>query len=103
MEDLWLYLRIFCFLGCTYSLFILATSRFRQWDEWTVKTQDHWYALTGWVFACMYGVIELILQGNEGGSRLIVTSLVVALTLRALLRKGELKAHSIFSDKKDQE
>ena len=100
-NDVWLLLRIFCFVGCAFSLFLLSTARFRQWDEWTIKTKDHWYALTGWVFTCMYGVVELLLNNVEGGSRLIITSLVVALTLRALLRSGELKAHASLTGKKD--
>lgn len=100
-DVVWLSLRIFCFLGCAYSLLLLSTARFRQWKDWTVKTRDHWWALTGWVFACMYGVIELLTRNVDGGSRLIVTSLVVALTLRALIRSGELKAHSSFPGKKD--
>lgn len=102
-DDLWLLLRIFCFLGCAYSLLLLSTARFRQWNDWTVKTKDHWWALTGWVFACGYGVIELLVKEVDGGSRLIVTSLVVALTLRALLRSGELRAHASYPGKKDKE
>lgn len=102
-DDIWLLLRIFCFIGSAYSLFLLSTARFRQWKGWTVKTKDHWYALTGWVFACMYGVVELLLKDVDGGSRLIVTSLVVALTLRALLRSGELRATASLPGKKDQE
>lgn len=101
-DDLWLLLRIFCIVGCTYSLFLLSTARFRQWSDWTVKTKDHWWALTGWCFASIYGTIELLLSGVDGGSRQIVISLVVALTLRALLRSGELRAHASLPRKKDQ-
>lgn len=66
-----------------------------------MKTRDHWWALTGWCFASMYGTIELMLSKVEGGSRQIVISLVVALTLRALLRSGELRAHASFPGKKE--
>lgn len=99
--DLWLVLRIVCLIGCLASLYLLSTSRFRQWAEWTPKTKDHWWALTGWTFVGVYGIIEQLAQKNEGGSRLIVLTLVVLLTLRALLRSGELKAHAVVTREKD--
>lgn len=100
-DTVWLILRMFCIAGCGYSMLLLATARFRQWNDWSVKTKDHWWALTGWCFASMYGTIELLLMRVDGGSRQIVITLVVALTLRALLRSGELKAHASFPGKKD--
>lgn len=102
-DMLWLFLRIFCILGCAWSLLLLSTARYRQWQSWNVKTRDHWWALTGWCFASIYGTVELLTNNVDGGSRQIVISLVVALTLRALLRSGELKAHASFPGKKDPE
>ena len=102
-EEFWLLLRIFCIIGCAWSLLLLSTARFRQWSEWSVKTKDHWWALTGWCFASIYGTVELLTNNVDGGSRQIIITLVVALTLRALLRSGELKAHASFPGKKDSE
>lgn len=99
--DWWMILRILILVGCTVCGLMLSTARFRQWDDWTVKTKDHWWALSGWVFVSFYGVIENIVQGNPGGSRLIVLALVVALTLRALFRSGELRADATIPGKKD--
>jgi hypothetical protein len=103
LDTVWFLLRIFCIGGCALSLLLLSTARFRQWDDWSVKTQDHWWALAGWCFVGIYGTVELLVSEVQGGSRLIVSALVVALTLRALLRTGELKAHSSFPGKKDFE
>lgn len=100
--DGWDLLRIACVIGCCFCGLLLSSARFKQWNEWTTKTQDHWWALGGWVFVGAYGTVENIIQGNPGGSRLIVLALVIALTLRALLRPGELRAQAALSRKKNR-
>lgn len=97
--DGWTILRILCILGCCVSGLLLSTARFRQWNEWSDKTKDHWWALGGWVFFGTYGTIESMIQHNPGGSRLIVLALVITFTLRALLRDGELQARASLSRK----
>lgn len=98
--DWWMVMRIACLVGCTVCGLLLSTAKFHQWDEWSPKTQDHWWALAGWTFVGFYGTIENMIQHNRGGSRLIVLTLVIALTLRALLRSGELRAQSVIESRK---
>lgn len=99
--DGWLLLRLACIVACAVCGILLSSARFRQWPEWTQKTRDHWWALAGWTFFGAYGSIESIVQGNPGGSRIIVLTLICALTLRALLRSGELRARPALEKKKD--
>ncbi len=87
---------------CAVCGVLLSTARFRQWDNWNAKTQDHWWALCGWVFLGAYDTIENIVQNNAVGSRLVVLLLVAAVTLRALLRSGDLTAKSIRETKKEE-
>lgn len=97
--DGWDVLRCICILGCAINGLLLSTARFRQWDTWSDKTKDHWWALGGWVFFGAYASIEALIQHIPGGSRLIVLALIIALTTRALLRDGELHARAALTRK----
>ena len=95
----WDALRNLCILGCVVNGLLLSTARFRQWDEWSDKTREHWWALSGWVFFGAYASIESLVTHVPGGSRIIVLLLIIALTLRALLRDGQLHARAALSRK----
>lgn len=97
--DWWLALRILCIFGCCVNGVLLSTARFRQWNSWSDKTKDHWWALGGWTFFGAYATIENIILDTPGGPRLIVLALVVAFTARALMGSGELRADSALSRK----
>lgn len=92
--DWWLLLRYVDVLGCAACGLILTTSRFRYWGEWNVKTRDYWWALCGWTFFGAFDAIENVIRNDPAGSSLIIRSLVIALTLRALLRVGDVGSNS---------
>lgn len=90
MATTWFIIRIICLIGCLIVLWFLASSYYRQWSTWNEKTRRHWLALCGWAFFGLYSIVESLIQGNPGGSRLIVMTLVIALTAHAIMAKGEL-------------
>lgn len=89
IEDLWRYGNA---LAALFGLWLLLLAYKRQRHDWTVKTHDHWWALVGWVALAVLGSLEQIYQDVEFGVRTVGLSLVLAWTIRALLRKGELRA-----------
>lgn len=85
-------LRVVNAAGCVLALWILADGARRQRGTWNVKTQDHWLALFGWVFLGFIGAIEAISRGLAVGPTSVGKLLVVAITLRAILRSGNVAA-----------
>lgn len=71
-------------LGCGVALgFLFAVVR-EQWATWNSKTRQHWWALVGWVALGLEGTIESLILQTEPGPRVVLQTLVVAWTLRAL-------------------
>lgn len=94
-------LRILNAIGCGVALWFLGSSAYRQWHDWSEKTQLHWWALLGWVFLGFEGSIENAWFHTVPGPRVIIQSLVIVFTLRALAHKGELRAQGIKPWKKE--
>lgn len=84
--------RVIAIALCALCGVFLSTSRYRQWSTWSPKTQDHWWALCGWTFLGAYDTLENLVRDEPAGGRLVVLYLVAALTLRALLRSGEVRS-----------
>ena len=78
--------------GCLFALWILGLDAYRLRQNWNLKTQDHWLALAMWVLVGFTGAVEGLLRGIDIGPTTMLKLLAVALTLRALLRKGEVTA-----------
>lgn len=87
-----LLLRILNATGCLFALWILGLDAYRYRKTWNIKTQDHWLALVVWVVVGMSGAIEALMRGLSVGPTTVLKLLAVAITLRALLRKGEVVA-----------
>jgi hypothetical protein len=79
-------------IGCLSCMWFLATSAYRQWARWNVKTQAHWWALTGWVILGFESTVESFITDIPGGPRTVVATLVIAWTIRALLVDEELNS-----------
>lgn len=79
-------------MGCAVAMWFLASAAFRQWKSWNNKTQAHWWALFGWVFLGLEGAIEAMVLDTTPGPRVVIQTLVVAWTLRAMAIHEELKA-----------
>lgn len=92
MFDWELALRLLNASLCVLALWILGVGAFRKRGTWNVKTTDHWQALFGWVFLGLCGAIEAVARGISVGPSSILKLLVVAITLRALFRAGEVRA-----------
>lgn len=79
-------------VGCLVALWIL----FQDWrhfrPSWNIKTQDHWLALVMWTLVGLTGAIEAMSRGLDIGPTAPAKMLAVAVTLRALLRKGNVEA-----------
>jgi hypothetical protein len=84
-------LRVITALGCLFALWILGVGAFRQSSEWNGKTIDVWTAFFGWVFLGFVGAVEALYRGLSAGPSSILKLLVVAITIRALLRYGSVK------------
>lgn len=70
--------------GCIVALYLLGSAFFHQWRDWNFKTRQHWFALVGWTFLGMEGSFENLIFHTQPGPRLILQTLVVAWTIRAL-------------------
>lgn len=97
------YLRIVNSAVAIVCLVLLALAFKKQRKTWNTKTHDHWWALSGWVFLAAYAAIENLVLDNPGGSRVLVQSLVIALTVRALLRRGNITAKPALDRHKEEE
>lgn len=95
-------LRVANSTGCLIALWLLAITARNQYKSWSDKTQDHWWALFIWVFIGMEGAVESLILQTTPGPRIILQTLAVALTLRALTREGELRANSEKPWKKEE-
>lgn len=84
--------RALALVGCAFALWILALDGYRFRKTMNIKTQDHWLALSVWVFIGGLGAVEAITRGLSIGPTGVLKLLAVALTLRALLRTGEVVA-----------
>lgn len=89
--------------ACLLSLLFLMRAAMKQWAVWNDKTQGHWWALTGWIALGLEGNIESVILGNEPGPRIILQTLVVAWTLRAITIEQEIHAEPVFKDLGDDE
>lgn len=92
MEHWELFFRLVNVVGCLFALWILGQDFRKYRKSWNVKTQDHWLALVAWVIVGFSGAIEAISRGISVGPTTPIKWLAVAVTLRALLRKGEVVA-----------
>lgn len=88
--------RVFNAIGCSVALYLLFTAARQQWDSWNFKTQQHWWALIGWVGLGLEGVIEALIMQTEPGPRVILQALVVTWTLRAITIRDELRVEPIL-------
>ena len=79
-------------LGCGIALGFLFNAAHKQWSAWNRKTQQHWWALFGWVALGLEGALESLILQTEPGPRIVIQTLVVAWTLRALTIRDELRA-----------
>ena len=86
-------------VGCSVALFFLFTAAREQWESWNFKTQQHWWALSGWVALGLEGVVENLILQTTPGPRVILQTLVVAWTLRALTIREPLRAEPSFPRK----
>lgn len=89
-------------LGCVVALILLITAARRQWKTWNDKTQNHWWALAGWVALGCEASIETIVLNVEPGPRTVLQTLVVAFTLRALTIREPLAAEPVIPFKKEE-
>jgi hypothetical protein len=89
-------------LGSVFALVLLLKTAYEQWSDWNVKTQQHWWALLGWVGLCAEGSIESYILNVSIAPRTILTTLVLAWTIRAILIDDTLHAESSIP-RKDQE
>lgn len=94
-------IRIVNGLGSLVCLVLLVIAARNQWKGWNIKTQQHWWALFGWTALCLEASIEAILLNVEPGPRTVLTSLVLAWTLRALLIQEPLRADPALKYRKD--
>lgn len=85
-------IRLLNVVGCVFAFWILGLDARKYRKSWNIKTQDHWLALSAWVLVGLVGALEAIARGVSIGPTSPVKMLAVALTLRALLRKGEVTA-----------
>lgn len=96
--------RIVNSLGCVVGMYILIRAATRQYGEWNFKTQNHWWALFGWVTLGLEGSIENLVQGNPPGPRTVIQTLVIAWTIRALtIRREKLEAEPAFPKKENED
>lgn len=86
-------------IGCILSLYLLSSAAYRQWGTWNHRTKMHWLALVGWVVLGTEGTLESMIRDVEPGSRTILTTFVIAWTLRALLVEGKLESESLIPRK----
>lgn len=86
-------------VGCLVALYLLARAALQQWPTWNFKTQQHWWALFGWVALCVEGSIESVILDAPPGPRTVITTLVIAWTLRALLIREKLEAGPVLNQK----
>ena len=77
-------------LGCGIALGILLSVVRTQWSDWNTKTRQHWWALFGWVCFGLEGAVESLVLQTEPGPRVVLQTLVVAWTLKALSIREEL-------------
>lgn len=79
-------------LGCACALTFLIYAAHQQWKTWNFKTQQHWWALVGWTSLGMESTIESYFINIQPGPRTVLTTLVVAWTVRAILVHDEVRA-----------
>lgn len=70
-----------------FALSCLVNSWWLNRGRWNHKTFDAWFVLAGWTFAAMLGAVENILQENPAGSRTLLVTLLLLLTIRNYFRK----------------
>lgn len=92
-------LRVINAIGCSVALYFLFVAARQQWESWNFKTQQHWWALVGWVGLGLEGVIENLILQTTPGPRVILQALVVAWTIRALTIRDTLQAEPSFPRK----
>jgi hypothetical protein len=95
-------IRVVNTLGSLFALVFLLKAAYQQWPSWNLKTQQHWWALIGWVGLCVEGSLESYFLDVPVGPRTVLTTLVIAWTLRAILIDDDLYAKSSIT-RKDQE
>lgn len=88
-------------LGATTALILLLVAAHRHWSSWNFKTQQHWWAFMGWTALCLEATIESTFLNIAGGPRTVLTTLVVAWTLRAILINDSVHSHS-WHKRKDE-
>lgn len=86
-------------LGALFCLFLMLRSANRQWKQWNIKTQQHWWALMGWVALCFEASVETIFVHIAAGPRTVFTTLAVAWTIRALMIDDVVHSASPFKRK----
>ena len=88
------FVRIANLIGSVFALWLLASTRYRQWNTWNYRTRVHWMALVGWVFLGFEATLESLIFNTDPGPRTILTSLVIAWTVRALLIEQPLESNA---------
>jgi hypothetical protein len=82
------WLRLFNFLLCSTSVYLLVKSFRKHHHEWNTKTHDYWYALLAWCGAAIASSIEGVFTDAQVTVRLVFVTAASIVTLKGLLNKS---------------
>ena len=92
-------IRLINALGALVCVGLLLRTAHKQWRVWNFKTQQYWWSLVGWTSLCVEGTVETMFINVAGGPRTVITTLVVAWTLRAILIDDDVQSKSVYTRK----
>lgn len=96
-------IRLTNIFGCLVCLILLARVGSLNYKTWNDKTRTYWLSLVGWTFLGVEGSIETIVRDIPIGPRTVISTLVIAWTLRALTINQTVESRSALTKKQLQE